>query len=307
MTTAANIEQEVTQFVDTFEALRQEVSKLIVGQQAVVEEVLTGIICGGHVLLEGVPGLGKTALVRTISEALHCTMGRVQFTPDLLPSDIVGTNILVERDGRKVFEFQPGPVFHNILLADEINRATPKTQSALLETMQEKSVTVGGVTHALPAPFFVLATQNPIENDGTYALPEAQLDRFMAKIDVQVPSHDEFDEILRRTTGNHAPVIQPVTDGQTILAMGRLAREVPIADALQRYLVKLVRATHPSDVHAPEAVKKNVRHGASPRGAQALLAAARVRALLGGRVHVSSDDIRSAAKPTLCVTVFCWV
>ena len=250
-------------------------------------------------VLEGVPGLGKTALVNTLAKALHLKFQRIQFTPDLLPADIVGTQILVEKDGRKVFEFQPGPVFCNVLLADEINRATPKTQSALLETMQEKSVTVAGATHKLGSPFFVLATQNPIEQDGTYPLPEAQLDRFFFKLFVPVPDHADFVEILNRTGGVDLPTINAVASGEDILKMGHLVREVPVDKTVQDYLVRVVRATHPIDAQATDRVKKYVRHGSSPRGAQTILAAARVRALLDGRYHVAREDIAKAAVPAL--------
>ena len=220
-----NSEQAANEFVETFNRIRSEVARFIVGQEKIVEEVLVAIVCGGHVLLEGVPGLGKTALVNTISKALDLKFQRIQFTPDLLPADIVGTQILVDKDGQKELQFQAGPVFCNILLADEINRATPKTQSALLETMQEKSVTVAGKTHSLDLPFFALATQNPIEQDGTFPLPEAQLDRFFFKLFVELPSHDEFSEILNRTGGNSAPEISAVANGDDILAMGRLLRD----------------------------------------------------------------------------------
>lgn len=286
-------------FNATFTKIRQEVSKFIVGQEDIVEHVLIAIICGGHVLLEGVPGLGKTALVNTIAKALDLKFQRVQFTPDLLPADIIGTQILVERNMAKVFEYQPGPVFSNILLADEINRATPKTQSALLEVMQEKSVTVANTTHRLPSPFFVLATQNPIENEGTYPLPEAQLDRFFFKLFVELPGHDEFMEILNRTGGNAAPKVEAVAHGEDIIQMGQTLREIPIAKEVQDYLVKVVRSTHPTEPSAPQSVKNYLRHGASPRGAQSILAAARARALLRGRFHVSKEDIKAVAVPAL--------
>jgi len=294
-----NSEQAANEFVETFNRIRSEVARFIVGQEKIVEEVLVAIVCGGHVLLEGVPGLGKTALVNTISKALDLKFQRIQFTPDLLPADIVGTQILVDKDGQKELQFQAGPVFCNILLADEINRATPKTQSALLETMQEKSVTVAGKTHSLDLPFFALATQNPIEQDGTFPLPEAQLDRFFFKLFVELPSHDEFSEILNRTGGNSAPEISAVANGDDILAMGRLLRDVPIDGDIQDHLVRVVRATHPTDPNAPEAVKKFVRYGASPRGAQAILAASRARALLDGRFHVAKEDINRMALPAL--------
>jgi MoxR-like ATPase len=292
-------EQSAQHFQATFENIRAEISKFIVGQADIVENVLIAIISGGHVLLEGVPGLGKTALVNTIAKALHLKFQRIQFTPDLLPADVVGTQILVDRGGQKVFDFQPGPVFCSVLLADEINRATPKTQSALLETMQEKTVTVANTTHRLPSPFFVLATQNPIENEGTYPLPEAQLDRFFFKLFVEVPSHDDFVEILNRTTGNKPPEISAVATGEDILNMGRTLREVPIAKEIQDYLVKVVRHTHPSEPGSPLAVKNYIRHGSSPRGAQTILTAARARALLKGRFHVSKDDVNAVAVPAL--------
>ncbi|MEM1443973.1 MAG: MoxR family ATPase [Verrucomicrobiota bacterium] len=299
MTETEDKKQEAVEFCETFERIRTEIGKFIVGQEAIVNDVLVAIICGGHVLLEGVPGLGKTALVNTIATTLHLNFRRVQFTPDLLPADITGTQILVERNGEKVFDFERGPVFTNILLADEINRATPKTQSALLETMQEKCVTIAGRTHSLELPFFVLATQNPIEQDGTYPLPEAQLDRFFFKLFVEVPSHDEFSEILNRTGGAKSPTIEAVAGRDDIIRMGELYREVPIDDDVQHHLVKLVLSTHPENDSAPLAVKNFVRHGSSPRGAQAMLAAARVHALLDGRYHVSREDVNRAAIPAL--------
>ena len=288
--------QQQSAFVENIAA---EVGKVIVGQKTMVDRILIGLLTGGHVLLEGVPGLGKTALVHSISQALHLAFRRIQFTPDLLPADIVGTQVLLERDGQRTLDFQPGPVFCNVLLADEINRATPKTQSALLETMQEKSVTVAGQTHRLDSPFFVLATQNPIEQDGTYPLPEAQLDRFFFKLLVEMPSHREFAEILNRTGGNAQPALQPVANGEDILAMGRTLRETPIDVTVQDYLIQIVRATHPADEDAPADVKRYVRHGASPRGAQAMQAASRARALLSGRYHVSRDDVAAVAVPAL--------
>lgn len=290
---------DTAHFKEMFERLRNEVSKFIVGQKDIIEHVLTAVVCGGHVLLEGVPGLGKTALVNTLAKALHLKFQRIQFTPDLLPADIIGTQILVERGGQKVFEFQQGPVFCNVLLADEINRATPKTQSALLETMQEKRVTVAATSHTLASPFFVLATQNPIEQDGTYPLPEAQLDRFFFKLFVPVPGHADFVEILNRTGGSQLPEINAVATGEDILQMGQIVRDLPIENSVQDYLVKLVRATHPSDENATAQVKKFVRHGSSPRGAQTILAAARVRALLDGRYHVAREDIARAITPAL--------
>ncbi len=297
--TVTETQQDVTQFVERFESLKAEIGKFIVGQSDVVENVLIAVLCQGHVLLEGVPGLGKTALVNTLAKVLDLQFRRVQFTPDLLPSDIVGTNILIERHGDKVFEFQPGPVFCNILLADEINRATPKTQSALLETMAERSVTVAGNTHPLPSPFFVLATQNPIESDGTYPLPEAQLDRFFFKLKVNLPSHDEYSEILNRTGGLALPQVDVVATGHDVLHMGRTLKQVPIEKQVQDQLVQIVRATHPEDAEASADVKQYVRHGASPRAAQAMLAGARVRALLDGRFHVANEDIHAVALPAM--------
>ncbi len=294
-----SLENQASSFLDNFVRMRSEVGKFIVGQTDIIDNVLTAICCGGHVLLEGVPGLGKTALVTTLAKALHLEFGRIQFTPDLLPSDVVGTQVLTESDGRRTLEFQRGPVFCNILLADEINRATPKTQSALLETMQEKRVTVAGQTHVLGSPFFVLATQNPIENDGTYPLPEAQLDRFFFKLQVGLPDHDGFAEILNRTGGNAQPQINPVASGEDILAMGRTLREIPVAKDVQDHLIRIVRNTHPENEKAPERVRKYVRNGASPRAAQAMLAAARVKALLDKRFHVSREDVDAVAEPAL--------
>ena len=296
---SAEARKAVDMFVTTFEKLRDEISKFMVGQADAIENVLIGMVCGSHVLLEGVPGLGKTALVLTISKALHLNFRRIQFTPDLLPADILGTNLLLEKDGRKEFEFQGGPIFTNILLADEINRATPKTQSALLEVMQERTVTVAHTSHRLDEPFFVLATQNPIEMDGTYPLPEAQLDRFLFKLRMEMPSHDEFSMILDRTGGVHEPEINAVSDGQSLLQMGQTVRQVPIDREVQDYLIRLVRATHPeSDAALPE-IKRYVRYGASPRAAQAMLAAGRAKALLSGRYHVARDDINAVAAPAM--------
>ena len=293
------VEEAVKSFRATFEDLQNEISKFIVGQEDIIEDVLIAVISGGHVLLEGVPGLGKTALVTTIAKVLHLNFKRIQFTPDLLPADILGTNLLIEREGEKTFVFQQGPVFTNILLADEINRATPKTQSALLETMQEKTVTVANTTHRLDLPYFVLATQNPLEMDGTYPLPEAQLDRFFFKLHVKMPEHKHFADILDRTTGIKTVDINAVADGGSVLEMGTTARQVPIADTISDYMIKLVLATHPENKNASKEVKKYLRYGASPRAAQTILMAARIKAILAGRFHVAKEDINAVAVPAL--------
>ena len=255
-----------------FQRLRGEVSKVIVGHLEILDDTLIALIAGGHVLLEGVPGLGKTLTVRTLADALHLKFQRIQFTPDLLPADLIGTNIVLETpEGRKQFEFQPGPIFGNILLADEINRATPKTQSALLEAMQEHSVTVAGRTHKLSEPFFVMATQNPLEMEGTYPLPEAQLDRFFCKLLVKYPLLAELETILDRTTESANPKAEPVLSGERILEMAQLARQIPIAAEIRRYGLTLVMATHPEHELAASITRKFVRYGASPRGAQAMI------------------------------------
>lgn len=289
----------VEQFSEQFKILQKEVGCFIVGQEQIVEHVLIAIIAGGHVLLEGVPGLGKTALVHTLSQVMDLDFKRIQFTPDLLPADILGTNIMVDRAGSKVFEFQKGPIFTHILLADEINRATPKTQSALLESMQEKTVTIGGICHQLDRPYFVLATQNPIEMDGTYPLPEAQLDRFFFKLSVTLPSHEEMGLILDRTTGKERPKINKVINGAQILEMEKVAQQVPVAQDVRDYLIKLVLSTHPENEHAPHDVARYVRYGASPRAAQTIMAAARIRALTQGRYHVAKEDVNAIAIPAL--------
>ncbi len=290
----------VEAFRETAARIEAEVSKVIVGQKSVLRHVLIGLIAGGHVLLEGVPGLGKTMLVRTLADALTLHFSRIQFTPDLMPADIVGTDILEEdQTGNRSFRFQPGPVFANLVLADEINRATPKTQSALLEAMQERRVTVSKTTYPLPAPFFVLATQNPIEMEGTYPLPEAQLDRFMFKLNVGFPAADELSEILNRTTRQSEPKADPAADGPTILAMGELARGIPIASHVNDYAVRLLLATHPENELAPAVVKRFVRYGASPRGAQAMILGAKISVLLGGRYNVSFEDLHAMAFPAL--------
>jgi MoxR-like ATPase len=288
------------EFRDTAAAIEEQVGQVIVGQAGVVRAVLMCVIAGGHALLEGVPGLGKTMLIRTLADVLDLRFSRIQFTPDLMPADITGTDVLGETsDGRREFRFQPGPVFANLVLADEINRATPKTQSALLEAMQEHSVTVANRTYRLEEPFFVLATQNPLEMEGTYPLPEAQLDRFLFKIDVGFPSPEELVEILARTTGATQPRAGVVADGTQIIRMGMLARKVPVAAHVSEYVARLVVATHPDSDEAPEMVRRYVRYGSSPRGAQALILGAKINALLDGRYNVAFDDIRAVALPAL--------
>ncbi len=294
------LKEQLEQFRQDFQQLQSEISQVIVGQQQVLEDCLIAMIAGGHVLLEGVPGLGKTLIVRTLAEALRLQFRRIQFTPDLMPADLTGTNVIAEKqDGHRAFEFQRGPVFSNILLADEINRATPRTQSALLEAMQEHSVTVAGVTHRLAEPFFVMATQNPLEMEGTYPLPEAQLDRFFCKLIVPFPSVSELETILDRTTEVTHPVVRPVLEGSRIIEMSHLSRQVPIASEVRRYAIDLTLATHPNHAQAPELARRFVRYGASPRGLQSMILGARIRAILKHRYHVAREDLRAMARPAL--------
>lgn len=293
-------QERVSQFNSYFRQLREEIGKVIVGQNEIVDGTILCLVAGGHALLEGVPGLGKTLLVRTLSEATDLAFSRIQFTPDLMPADIVGTNILVENEsGAREFQFQHGPVFANVVLADEINRATPKTQSALLEAMQEHSVTVAGAIRKLDEPFLVLATQNPLEMEGTYPLPEAQLDRFLFKLMVDFPSLQELSNIIDRTTSSAETRINKVLDGPTILEMRALAREVVIADHVKEFALKAVLATHPDSEYATQMSRQYIRYGSSPRGAQSLVLAGKVCALLDGRFNVSFDDIRGIAKQCL--------
>jgi MoxR-like ATPase len=300
MDTSAPMAERAAQFRAAYARVRAEVGKVIVGHPHVVDGVLTCLFVGGHTLLEGVPGLGKTLLVRTLSQALDLKFNRVQFTPDLMPSDIIGTNIISESpDGKRVFSFQPGPIFAQIVLADEINRATPKTQSALLEAMQEHSVTIGGTIHRLEEPFYVLATQNPIEQEGTYPLPEAQLDRFFFKLIVTYSGREEMGTILDRTTRNEWPQAEKVMSGDEIRTWQALVREVLVAPPVQDYAIRLVLATHPQGEFATADANRFLRFGASPRGAQAVVLAAKVRALLQSRFNVSFEDVRSVYLPAM--------
>src|SRR5262245_2942187 len=292
--------QRAQTFRQEYDAVFREISKVIVGSTDIVNGVLTCLFVGGHALLEGVPGLGKTLLVRTLAQVLDLNFNRIQFTPDLMPSDIIGTNIINETpEGQRVFTFQQGPLFAQIVLADEINRATPKTQSALLEAMQEHSITVGGTDHRLEEPFFVRATQNPIEQEGTYPLPEAQLDRFFFKLIVNYATRDEMSEIINRTTRGESAKPAKVMDGRDIIQWQSLVREVLVAPPVQDYAIRLILATHPQGQFAAQSTNKFIRFGASPRGAQSLILAAKVRALLESRYNVGFQDIRSVYLPAL--------
>ncbi len=298
--TADDLAVQLSEFADRCSSLRREIGKVIVGQERVTLGVIIGLLADGHVLLEGIPGLGKTRLVRTLAQALHLEFSRIQFTPDLMPADIVGTHVLREDEaGGRRLVFEPGPIFANLVLADEINRATPKTQSALLEAMQETTVTVGGQTSVLDPPFFVLATQNPLEMEGTYPLPEAQLDRFLFKLRMTYPGTPELHTILDRTTSEQAPAAEPLWTADQVIAMRRAARMAPIARQVQDYAIRLGLATRPEGEHAAEAVRRYVRIGASPRGIQAMVLGAKVHALIEGRPHVAREDIRAVALPSL--------
>src|SRR5579885_2148942 len=298
-------EADITKFIETARKLEQELCSIVIGQERVIRELLLALLSGGHVLLEGVPGLGKTLLVRTLADALTLKFARIQFTPDLMPADIVGTTIVTEQSdnagsgSKRVFSFQPGPIFANIVLADEVNRATPKTQSALLEGMQERTVSVGDRTRPLPLPFFVLATQNPLEMEGTYPLPEAQLDRFLLKIMVNFPKAADLLSIIDTTVGTQVMRAKPVATGEQLLRLIETARAIPVATHIKEYAVRLLLATHPDQEEAPEQVRQFVRYGGSPRGLQALITTSRVRALLEGRYNVSVEDLRAVAFPAL--------
>lgn len=293
-------EERIQKFRVTFTQISQEIEKVIVGHKDIVEGTLFSIMAGGHVLLEGVPGLGKTLLIRTLSQVMGLPFNRIQFTPDLMPADILGTNIVVDNpDGGRTFEFQKGPIFSNILLADEINRATPKTQSAMLEAMQERNVTAGGEVRKLDAPFFVLATQNPIDQEGTYPLPEAQLDRFFFKLVVGYPNREEMNEVISRTTEPQRIELLKVGGKQSIIEMQKLVVEVPVATHVKDYAVRIVMATHPESEFATPMTNQFLKFGSSPRGAQTIILAAKVRALVNGRFNVSFEDIQAVSKPAL--------
>ncbi len=298
-------EADISTFIDIAQQLEHELDSIVVGQEQVIRELLLALLAGGHILLEGVPGLGKTLLVRTLSDALSLKFARIQFTPDLMPADIVGTTIVSEQSdhnasgSKRVFSFQPGPIFANIVLADEVNRATPKTQSALLEGMQERTVSVGDATRPLPSPFFVLATQNPLEMEGTYPLPEAQLDRFLLKVLVRFPKASDLMRIIDTTVGTQVNRAKQVASGEQLLHMIETSRAVPVATHVKEYAVRLLLATHPDNEDAPEKVRKFVRYGASPRGLQALIMTGKVRALLEGRYNVSQEDVQKVAFPAL--------
>ena len=292
-------ENTIQDMIEKVKMCEEEIGKGIVGQRDIIRQVLLAILADGNVLLEGVPGLGKTELVKAISKVLSTSFSRIQFTPDLMPADVTGTNLIIKKDGNNVFQFEPGPVFANIVLADEINRATPKTQSALLEAMQEKTITVGKKTYDLPQPFMVLATQNPIENEGTYPLPEAQLDRFLFKLLVQFPSKEELKQIMNITVTNQKTELQERITGEEMLMIRSVIRDMPISDAVMDYALSIVVATHPEQENAPEITKKYIQTGASPRAAQAIVKTAKARAFLEGRYNVSFEDIQFVAYPAL--------
>ena len=292
-------ETVLQEMIDKVKRCEEEIGKGIIGQRAIIRQVLLAILSDGNVLLEGVPGLGKTELVKAISKVLSTSFSRIQFTPDLMPADVTGTNLIIKEEGNNVFQFEPGPVFANIVLADEINRATPKTQSALLEAMQEKTVTVGKTTYELPKPFMVLATQNPIENEGTYPLPEAQLDRFLFKLLVEFPSKDELKEIMDITITNQKVELSPIMNGEDIMAIRTTIKDMPISDAVMDYALSLVVATHPENANAPEITKNYVANGASPRAAQAIVKTAKARAFMEGRYNVAFEDVQFVAYPAL--------
>ncbi len=298
-------EEKIQQFASDFFRVEEEIGSVIIGQKELVRNVLTAMVAGGNVLLEGMPGLGKTQLVKAVGDVVDLEFSRIQFTPDLMPADVTGTTVMNrEENGNMSFVFRKGPIFANLVLADEINRATPKTQSALLEAMQEHTVTGGSQTYRLEEPFFVLATQNPLETEGTYPLPEAQMDRFLFKLDVAFPNKEELMKIVLTTTDGKVHRASKVMDGKRLLQMREIAQQVPVAEPVAEYLMDLILKTHPENPEAPEVMRQYVRYGASPRGAQAVLQAARIFALLAGRYHVAYEDIKQAAKPALRHRIF---
>ncbi len=297
---SAEIEGRIETFRERHDRIQAEVGRVIVGNREVVSGIITCLLTRGHVLLEGIPGLGKTKIVQTLSEAMHLKFNRIQFTPDLMPGDILGTNVVRETEtGEKVLDFQPGPIFCHLMLADEVNRATPKSQSALLEAMQEKSVSVGNATHKLEEPFFVMATQNPIELEGTYPLPEAQMDRFLMKLRIGYPDEDELREIVDRTTAVEEPVARAMVQREEVLDMRKTVLSVPVARPVLDYAIRIAMGTHPESEYAHPLTNRYVKFGASPRGVQALVLSGKVRALLAGRPHVATEDVRASVKPTL--------
>lgn len=298
-------QQEMEQMVNQILQCEAEIGKSIVGQKAIIRQMIIAILTDGNVLLEGVPGVGKTQMVKAVARSMNLAFSRIQFTPDLMPADVTGTNLIVKEEGQNKFQFEPGPIFSNIVLADEINRATPKTQSALLEAMQEKTVTVGKQTYLLPKPFMVLATQNPIENEGTYPLPEAQLDRFLFKLNVRFPGKDELKEIVNLTVNQKETVMSPIMTAEDILRIRQVIYDMPIADTVMDYAMNIVYNTHPELKDVPDVTKKYVANGASPRAAQAIIKTAKARALMEGRLNVSFEDIQYVAFPVLRHRLIC--
>lgn len=298
-------EQEMKQMIDQVLRCEAEIGKSIIGQKAIIRQMIIAILTDGNVLLEGVPGVGKTQMVKAVSRSMNLAFSRIQFTPDLMPADVTGTNLIIKEDGQNKFQFEAGPVFANIVLADEINRATPKTQSALLEAMQEKTVTVGKQTYLLPKPFMVLATQNPIENEGTYPLPEAQLDRFLFKLNVRFPAKEELKEIVNLTVNQNAAALAPVMTAEDILRIRQVIYDMPIADAVMDYAMNLVYNTHPELKDVPDITKKYISNGASPRAAQAIIKTAKARAFMENRFNVSFEDIQYVAFPVLRHRIIC--
>ncbi len=298
-------EQEMKQVIDQILRCEEEIGKTIIGQHSIIRQMIIAILTDGNVLLEGVPGVGKTQMVKSISRSMNLAFSRIQFTPDLMPADVTGTNLIVKEEGQNKFQFEAGPIFANIVLADEINRATPKTQSALLEAMQEKTVTVGKQTYLLPKPFMVLATQNPIENEGTYPLPEAQLDRFLFKLNVRFPSKEELRDIVNLTVNQREAAFSPVMTAEDILRIRQVIYDIPIADAVMDYAMNLVYNTHPELKDVPDITKKYISNGASPRAAQAIIKTAKARALMENRFNVSFEDIQYVAFPVLRHRIIC--